>query len=285
MRSRKRRRKQKSGRWVLILLVTGLLAVGCGWVLNELLIQGYLWSPAVTADDPEVGNPTSEQLQPPKSNDPEPVQPTVTESRVDLPAHTFYLLQVGALSNEAGAERLVQQLADLGYPGSYAKDGVFFKVYAGIYPEREAAQAVKQLLEQQGQSAFVKEDSLPGAAYAVTGGMANYFASANDRLAAIDQAFAVCLTASSIDAAIISNLQQRVDTAHQALSALTPPTDLQPFHAAMLEACTELLATVNRIEEYLNSNDETELLKAESSLMDFAIHYQQAQSIIRNILT
>lgn len=289
MRTRKRRRQQKSGRLVLLLLVAGLLAIGCGWLLNRLIVQGYLWSPAVTTEDPVVQQPGTNQPDPdpdPGSGTSQPNTPTVTEASVVLAASKFHLIQVGALSSDTSAQNLIRQLAAQGYPGAYTHDDKYYRVFAGIYPEQAAADVVGQSLEQLLKNkVFVKEVSWSAVNRQVTGSLAGYFAAAKDPLAAVDHAFATCLAAEAVDQVKIADLQQQVDAAHQALSALTPPAELQSLHATLLEACTDLLATANQIKQYLDTNDELELLGAQSSLMDFAQLYQQVHSIVQNILT
>lgn len=277
----KRRRKKKSSRLLSSLLVAGLLAVGCGWLINTLFIQGYLWSPTVATKAPVVQEPTT----PTKNPVTEQEAPATTESQVKLQSFQYYLVQVGALGSEASAEKLVKQLETQGYAGSYAKEGDFFKVYAGIFAQKEAAQATGAILKQLKQVALVKEVVLPGESFPVTGTLAGYFATANEKLAVIDSSFSQLLSASSIDQAKAEELRLKVETAHQALVSLTPPAELQTFHAAVLDASAWLLTSTKQLKEYLESNNELSLQSADSSLMEFARVYQTVHLIIRNILT
>ena len=281
MRS-KRRRNKKSGRLLRSLLVAGLLAVGCGWLINTLFVQGYLWAPAVGTRDPVVQDPSTQNPNPSTGKE---TPPAATESQAKLGAFQFYLVQVGALGSEASAQNLVKKLETQGYPGSFAKEGDLFKVYAGIYQQKAAASAAGEFLRQLKHNVVIKDVTLPGGSFSVTGAEAIYFATANEKLAAIDAVFNDLLAASSIDQSKAGELRQRVEIAHQTLASLTPPSQLQTLHAALLDASAWLLTSTKQLEEYLKSNNELNLLSSESSMMEFAQAYQTMYSIIRNILT
>lgn len=282
-RSRRRKKKRKSGRLIGTFLLVGLLAIGCGWMINRLIVQGYLFRPAIVREDPDVSDlPT---VDPPGEEEEQDEPAPVSEAQLKMRSFRFYLLQVGALNSASAAEGLVQQLETEGYPGAWVKEGGYYKVFAGIYSQKEAASAVGQMLkEQKHEDAWAKEVALAGVDAKVTGASATYVAAAKESLAAIDAAFADLLAASSVDAAKASALKQQVDRAHERLSALTPNEAMIPYHSALMDACADLLATVNQLSNYLDSNDQADLLQTNSSLMDFALNYQSVQSIIRNIL-
>lgn len=283
-RTGRRKKKKKSGRLIGTLILVGLLAIGCGWTINRLIVQGYLFRPAIERDDPNVSD--LPPVDPPGQDEGEGTgDPTpVTEARLKLQSFRFYLLQVGALSNEVSAENLVRRLAADGYPGAYIKEGKFYKVFAGIYSQKEAADAVSQMLKELKHEVFVKEAAIAGGDYTVNDSNAPYFAASADHLTAIDSAFGDLLAASSIDGAKASTLKEQVDGAHERLSALNPSEGLTPYHSALLDACAELLAAVNQLNTYLESNNELDLIQTNSSLLDFALDYQAVQSIIRDLL-
>lgn len=282
MRRRSRRRKKKSGRLIGTFVLVGLLAIGCGWMINRLVVQGYLFRPAIVQDDPDVSDLPPVDAPVPEKEDGDPAP--VTEAQLKMQSFRFHLVQVGALGSESAAEGLVQQLEREGYPGSYVKDGGYYKVFAGIYSQKEAALAITQLLKELKPDAWAKEVTLTGVDAQVTGASAPYVAAAKESLAAIDAAFAELLAAASVDSTKAIALRQQVDGAHERLSALSPSEQMTPYHSALLDACAELLAAVNQLNTYLESNDQSDLLQTNSSLMDFALDYQTVQSIIRDIL-
>jgi len=282
MRRRSRRKKKKSGRLIGTFILVGLLAIGCGWMINRLIVQGYLFRPAIVQDDPDVSDLPSVDPSVQSEEDDDPVP--VTEAQLKMQPFRFYLVQAGALETEGRARGLVQRLEADGYPGAYVKEGEYYKVFAGIYSQKEAADAIGQMLKEQQHDNWVKEITLAGADAKVTGSGAAYIAAAKDDLAALDAAFADLLAASSVDSTKALALKQQVDRAHERLSALSPGEQMVPFHSALLDACAELLATVNQLSAYLESNDQADLLQTNSSLMDFALGYQKVQSIIRDIL-
>ncbi len=282
MRRRSRRRKKKSGRLIGTFVLVGLLAIGCGWMINRLIVQGYLFRPAIVQDDPDLSDLPS--VDPPVQSEGDDDPAPVTAAQLQMRPFRFYLVQVGALANESSASSLVQRLEAEGYPGAYMKEGQYYKVFAGIYSQKEAADAIGQMLEQHKHDFYVKEVALVGIDAQVTGSSASYAADAQEELAAIDVAFAELLAASSVDSAKALALKQQVDKAHERLSALSPSEEMVPYHSALLDACAELLAAVNQLNTYLDSNDQSDLLQTSSSLMDFALGYQRVQSIIHDIL-
>lgn len=282
MRRRSRRKKKKSGRLVGTFILVGLLAIGCGWMINRLIVQGYLFRPAIVQDDPDVSDLPS--VDPPVQSEEEDDPVPVAEAQLQMQPFRFYLVQAGALETEGSAQGLVKRLEADGYPGAYTKEGEYHKVFAGIYSQKAAADAIGQMLKEQRHDNWVREITLAGVDAKVIGSNAAYIAAAKDDLAAIDAAFADLLAASSVDNTKALALKQQVDRAHERLSALSPSEQMVPFHSALLDACAELLAAVNQLSTYLESNDQADLLQTNSSLIDFALGYQTVQSIIRDIL-
>ncbi|MGI6357830.1 MAG: SPOR domain-containing protein [Bacillota bacterium] len=283
-RSRKRR-KNGVGKLVVTLLLVGLLAIGCGWLINRLIVQGYLFGSDLEPNGPNTGtlppdNPPSE----PGGQHEEPPLPAVTEAQLSMQSFRCYLPQVGALSNVSGAEGLVQQLSQQNYPAAYAQEGGFFKVFAGIYAERDAAQAVGTLLQQLGHDVFIKEIILPGGRYDVAGSMADYFAQAAQQVTALEGAFGQMLRPTAIDGEQAASLQRQVDAAHERLSTMGATGDAVRFHSQLLEACADLLGAANQLCSYLDSSNEMDLLQMQVSLMEFVLDYLTVQQTAGEIL-
>jgi hypothetical protein len=75
------------------------------------------------------------------------------------PARSGYGVQVGAVTSQAAADKLAGSLKAAGIPSYVAKDGSTFKVRAGPYPSRDAAQAaVAKVKAAAGGSPFVVKE-------------------------------------------------------------------------------------------------------------------------------
>ncbi|HKV72930.1 MAG TPA: SPOR domain-containing protein [Gemmatimonadales bacterium] len=70
-----------------------------------------------------------------------------------------YSVQIGAVKTEAAANDLLKALTGAGYPGHIVKEGGYFKVRAGPYPTRTAAdQAAAKIKAARGGAPYVLQD-------------------------------------------------------------------------------------------------------------------------------
>lgn len=68
-----------------------------------------------------------------------------------------YIIQLGAFNDKANAERLIDQLSKLGYPGLIKEEGGYFKVRLSFFTQEEASSAL-EILKEKGIEGFrVKE--------------------------------------------------------------------------------------------------------------------------------
>ena len=75
-----------------------------------------------------------------------------TDAAVDAPQQGRYAIQVASVTNRGRATALAERLADAGYPSSVVEsrqgaDPTLFRVRIGTYPDRQAADAVGQRVE------------------------------------------------------------------------------------------------------------------------------------------
>lgn len=73
---------------------------------------------------------------------------TMTDAVVELPAHTWYALQLGVFENQEAAQQSSQTFQKRGAAGYLWQDGRF-RVLAAVYPERQDAQQVREQLQEQ----------------------------------------------------------------------------------------------------------------------------------------
>ena len=87
---------------------------------------------------------------------------TASPSVTDGPLQRRYTIQLGALSKEKDARRLLKKLEDAGYSGRLQKpgpDSPLYRVYAGEFATREEASQLKRRLDAAGFPNFINRIS------------------------------------------------------------------------------------------------------------------------------
>lgn len=280
MRSRHKRRKKRSSTGIWLFLGVCLLAIFCGWTINTLLVKNYLWAPVVNRPQPQG---PGEQ---PGGDGPTPpvVVPVIDSAKLTLGSFTVYRVQVSALSTEDKAQALVAKLNGQGYPASYQLDAGFYKVSAGLYADKAAAQAAGELLRQLGYQILVRETSWSGGEYTVRGELAPYIAAAAEPVAVLEAAVGQLLSTQQMSPAQVSTLKDDVDAAGQALSMLNPPSSAMPAHSELIRSSALLLSSATELSQYLEGKGDDHMVKAVGSLMDFCSVYPSWSSRIQNLL-
>ncbi len=280
MHSRRNRRKKKHSQSIIwLLLGTSLLAVACGWGINTLLVKNYLWAPVVNRPNPDdPGQQTGGGGTTP------PVVPAIESAEITLGGFTVFRVQVSALSTEDKAQALITKLNTQGYPASYLFDAGSYKVSAGLYADKAAAQAAGELLGQLGYQVWVRESGWSGGAYAIRGELAPYIAAAAEPVAMIEAALGQLLSAEQMTPTQASSLKDDVDAAGQALSMLKPPASATQAHSALIRSSALILSAVTELCQYVEGQGDQELMRALGSLMEFINIYPGWTNGIQNLL-
>ncbi len=285
MRSRKRSKKRTfPWRQLGVLVLVGALAIICGWMINTLLLQGYLWAPGEPGDGALIGNqpdPTPNESEP--NNEQEPSAPVTTQ--VELRSVRFYLTQVGAVGTEAGANSLISTLQEQGTAGAYHYDGELYRVFAGIFAERAAADGLSILLKSMQIDAFVKEMAWPTCKGELTGEAGAYFEVVKPAIAEMEETFSLLLSAQGLDRNQIITLQSSIQEAQTTLAQARPAADFNQLHSKLVAASDKLKAALDGARQFVETANDHSRLLSESRLIEFAELYQQFASAIRNLLS
>ncbi|MGI6344883.1 MAG: SPOR domain-containing protein [Bacillota bacterium] len=269
-RSRRSRQRRKKSNLIPALIISGILAILCGYIINSLLVNGYLWAPAIK-DNPEPDPPQTEPDPDPEPPDPDP---EVTSARLKIKGLTCYVLQVGALSSEANAQGLLQRLQQAGYPGAIRQEGELHKVSVGIFDNREAALAVREMLKDEDVDGFVREVSLEPGDWTINDARAGYFARLAEVVAELEALSAEMLRPGSINYDRGKAMQQQIEQAAQLLQSAQYPVDCQALQGQMVAATESLRQAISDLVQFLTYNDEQFRVLAESNLLEFVLNYQ-----------
>ncbi len=275
MSSRKRSRK-KSIPWrrLGVLALIAAAAILCGWMINTLLLQGYLWAPA----DPKHPDPVvDKQPDPTTPNKPtdEEKPPVGATAQVDLPAAKFYLTQVGALGTESSANALTKDLKEQGNAATYHYDGQLYRVYAGIFADKAAADALAQMFKSMQIDAFTKEVSWPASKGELKGAAGAYFPTVQPAVAEIEKAFSDLLGAQDLDRNQVIKMQSALQTAQATLTATQPAPELADLHSNLLAASKKLSSVVDATRQFIETGNDQSRFVSESGLIEFSQLYQK----------
>ncbi len=285
MRSRRRSKKRVfPWRQLGVLLLVGALAVICGWMINTLLLQGYLWAPIPPGGDgPSIGNQPDPTVNEPQHQQEDP--PADATVQLELRSVRFYLTQVGAVGTQAGANTIISTLQEQGTAAAYHYDGQLYRVFAGIFAEQEAAGALVTWLKSIGVDAFVKEISWPTSKGQIAGEKGAYFAVVKPAIAEMEEVFALLLTAQGLDREQIISLQTEVQEAQTTLAQAQPPSSLTTLHTQLEAAVDKLKGALDGARQFVELADDNGRLLSESRLIEFAELYQQFSTAISSLLT
>jgi cell division septation protein DedD len=145
------------GAAILIVLGFGVgLVAGAAWEEPELVMDHFAGRttevPLAAGDRFEEAPPEAESPPPPlgsASGSPAPARPAVTASRKLQGGHA---IQVGAFGDRSGAEALVRELEEAGFPVYVLEDtggSARFKVRVGPVAERARADALAARLKRE----------------------------------------------------------------------------------------------------------------------------------------
>lgn len=106
-------------------------------------------SPALTPSSPtnETNSPVAESEQ------------TV----IHWPSRTYFFVQAGAFSEYQAAQVMLQQYTQAGYPGRISGNENPYRLFVGVSPLKQDAQALARYYEAQGLESYVKEILIPDA--------------------------------------------------------------------------------------------------------------------------
>lgn len=284
MRSRKRSRK-KSIPWrqLGVLALVGAAAILCGWMINTLLLQGYLWAPA----ESKQPGPVIEQPDPTPSVK-EPVNegkpPISVTAQVNLSSVKFYLTQVGAVGTEAGAKSLIDDFKEQGNAAAYHFDGQLYRVYAGIFADKAAADALGQMFKSMQIDAFTKEVAWPASKGELKGAAGAYFSAVQAAIAEIEETFSALLGTQGLDRNQVVKLQSEVQAAQATLTDAQPTSELAALHKDLLAAGNKLRSAVDATRQFVETGNDHSRFVSESSLIEFAQLYQKFVTNLRALL-
>lgn len=284
MRSRKRSRKKFfPWRQLGVLALVGAVAILCGWMINTLLLQGYLWAPAE-----QQPGPITDAQPDPNPNITEPTDeekpPANKTAQVSLRSMQFYLTQVGAVGTESGANTLIKDLQEQGNAAAYHFDGQLYRVFAGIFADKAAADALGQMFKSMQIDAFTKEVAWPASKGELTGPAGAYIAVAQPAIAAIEETFLALLGTQGLDQAQVIKLQSSLQTARAALAQVSPSSELTALHSDLLAAGNKLKAAVDAIRQFIETGNDHSRFMSESGLIEFAHLYQKFTASLRALL-
>ncbi len=283
MRSRRRSRKKAiPWRQLAIWILVGAIAILCGWMINTLLLQGYLWAPAETNMDPVIG----QQPDPVPNNSSltEKKEPSDATAQIKLRSVQYFLTQVGAIGTEAGANALIEGLKEQGNPAAYHFDGELYRVFAGIFTDKAAADALGQMFKSSQVDAFTKEVAWPAVSGTLEGAAGAYFSVVQPAIVVMEDAFAHILSTNGLDQAQLAKMQSSVQAAQATLSEASPGNDLVTLHNDLQAACSKLKNTIDALKQFIETGDDRSRFAGESQLIEFTSYYQAFTSSIRALL-
>ncbi|NLY53330.1 MAG: SPOR domain-containing protein [Firmicutes bacterium] len=285
MRSRRRRRRKPSPwRQIGVYVFVGVLAIICGWVINTLLVQGYLWAPSIPKVDPVNEGPQDPVPEDPVPEDPGSLpQPSEQTAQISLRSARLYLTQIAAVENKGGADALIAKLREQGYAGAYHYDGKLYRVFAGIFADKAAADALGQMLKASQIDSFTKELSWPASEATISGAYATYFDDVQPALKAIEKVFFDLLDTKGFDQSTLAHLQSSMQEASNVLSQANPDKALESLHADLLTACTQLQEAVRAVEQFMTTGDDQSRIASESHLITVARCFHNITNTINNL--
>lgn len=270
-RSRRKRAQKQSWRLAVMLTIIGAAAILCGWLINTLLVQGYLWAPA----RPGVGQVEEPLVPDDAALTDDEAEEQVPEQSVTIswPANTVYLTQVGAMGNEAGANKLILQLQEQGYAGAYHFDGKIYRVFAGIYANKGAADALGATLRTMKMDAFTKEMAWEGGQWTLSGSEGAYWAKAQPVLENMAKILTELLRGENLTESAGTKFKSNLQTALQVLQDAAPAHGLGGLHRDLLNAGKKMQEAVDQFSQYISTNNDRRRIAAESALIEFVQLY------------
>lgn len=264
--------------------MVGALAILCGWMINTLLLQGYLWAPIDQGPDNQgIGgqpDPFPNETDPNDKEEP----PASTTAEVNLRSVRFYLTQVGAIGSETGANALIDSLKEQGNAAAYHFDGQLYRVFAGIFADKAAADAVGEMFKSMQIDAFTKEVSWAASKGEVKGAFGAYLTTMQSAIAEMEDTFSVLLGTQALDQGQITKLQSAVQTAQSTLAQAQPTSELSTLHNLLLAAVNKLKGAVDATRQFIETGNDHSRFTSESSLIEFAHLYQDFVEKIRALL-
>lgn len=285
--SRRRKRKPALGlswRFFGLLLLVAGLAVICGWVINTLLVQGYLWAPVEQTELPGQGEQPAAGgtiETPPAGSDGEINDDSPVEIRQD--SRRFYLTQLGAMSTKGAADRLTIDLAAQGQAAAYHFDGDLYRVFGSISIDKATAEAIVAMNKASDRDAFVKEIFLPALNKELVGAEAHYFQEVAVVVDSLEDAFISLLEDANLDAVRLDGLQKQLKEAKNSLWQKEAGAELSPLHEQLLAAADRLGDTLAAAAKFMSTSDDQARLQGENGLIEFLFLYQALRENLQNL--
>lgn len=275
MRAQKKRKRKKAFPWrqLGIFTLVGALAILTGWMINTLVVQGYLWAPVEQNPPGPVGNqPDPTPDAPGPSDDDTP--PVNVTADVNLRSVQFYLTQVGAVGTEAGAKALVSDFNENGNAAAYHFDGQLYRVFVGIFADKAASDALGEMFRSMQIDAFTKEVSWASRKGQVTGAVGAYLGTVQPAIAEMENAFSTLLGTQALGQDQINSLQSAVANAQTTLTQTQPTSDVSRLHSALVAAANKLKSAVDATRQFIETGNDHSRFASEGNLIEFAQLYQ-----------
>lgn len=282
MASRRRARKTFPWRTLGVLTVVGAIAILCGWLINTLLLQGYLWAPVEQIEGPIGVLPGEDAKKQPQQAVEEAANIRV---EVNLPAVSFYLTQVGAVGTEAGASAVVANMKEEGNAAAYHYDGELYRVFAGIFKQREAADATSKMFKSMQIDAFTKEVAWPVSKGTLTGAVGSYYKSVDSAVQAMHATFMDMLNAQNLGRQEVDAMRSLLQEAEASLGKAEPTVDVTALHQELTDACVKLKYTVDALHRFITTSDDNSRFASEGGLIEFGDQYRIFAARLRDLLT
>lgn len=285
MRSNKRTRKKKTFPWrqLGLFALVGALAILSGWMINTLLVQGYLWAPVEQDPPGQIGNQPDPTPNNPDPNDEQP--PVNVTADISLRSVEFYLTQAGAVGTEAGANALISDFNEKGNAAAYHFDGQLYRVFVGISADKGAADALGEMFRSTQIDAFTKEISWASSEGQVTGAAGAYLATAQSAITEMENAFSALLGTQALDQDQVVRLQSAVATAQTTLTQAQPASDVSRLHNSLMAAANKLKSAVDAARQFIETGNDHSRFASEGNLIEFAQLYQVFAQEIRALLS
>ncbi|MDK2785295.1 MAG: hypothetical protein PWQ41_676 [Bacillota bacterium] len=120
-------------------LVAAVCAVALGYFFGS-----YLFRQTTAVKSPQPPASQAQPASPAPTNPEAPAPPPQSGGKVELPELTIFEVQVGAFSQKANADRLVDAIKKQGWPAEQVAAGNLIQVRAGSFFGRQRAEALKE---------------------------------------------------------------------------------------------------------------------------------------------
>ena len=126
-------------------------------VEEEQIVQEETINPEPVTEEGAEEQVTSEtDSEQSESEPPEQTEPEETNSQAVEGGEELYVVQVGAFSEEANAQGMVEKLKEAGFTGYITSESPY-RVQAGAFQTEAAAQELEEKLQQNGFSVYIRD--------------------------------------------------------------------------------------------------------------------------------